>query len=162
MTPIDYTIIGIVVLSALLGVFRGLLREVLTLLTLLIALWAAWHFAEALLPYLGTGALSKPPLQMWAARGLMFLGVMLIGTVITAVVGQIVRTSMFSGLDRFLGFLFGGLRGILIIGVLVLLAQRSGLDGEAWWSKSKLIPYEQNVASFVGGLVGEHLPPAAR
>ena len=50
MTPIDYTIIGIVVLSALLGVFRGLLREVLTLLTLLIALWAAWHFADALLP----------------------------------------------------------------------------------------------------------------
>ena len=162
MTPIDYTIIGIVVLSALLGVFRGLLREVLTLLTLLIALWAAWRFADTLVPYLGTGALSKPPLQMWAARGLMFLGVMLIGSVITAVVGQLVRTSMFSGLDRFLGFLFGGLRGILIIGVLVLLAQRSGLDGEVWWSKSKLIPYEQNVASFVGGLVGEHLPRAAR
>ena len=91
----------------------------------------------------------------------MFLGVMLIGTVITAVVGQLVRTSMFSGLDRFLGFLFGGLRGILIVGVLVLLAQRSGLDGEAWWSKSKLIPYAQNVASFVGGLVGERLPRAA-
>lgn len=161
MTPIDYTIVGIVVLSALLGVFRGLLREVLTLLTLLIALWAAWHFADALVPYLGTGTLSKPPLQMWAARGLMFLGVMLIGTVITAVVGQIVRTSMFSGLDRFLGFLFGALRGILIIGVLVLLAQRSGLDGEAWWSKSKLIPYAQNVASFVGGLVGERLSRAA-
>jgi membrane protein required for colicin V production len=161
MTPIDYTIIGIVVLSALLGVFRGLLREVLTLLTLLIALWAAWHFADALVPYLGTGALSKPPVQMWAARGLMFLGVMLIGTVITAVVGQLVRTSMFSGLDRFLGFLFGALRGVLIVGVLVLLAQRSGLDGEAWWIKSKLIPYAQNVASFVGGLVGERLSRAA-
>ena len=43
MTPIDYTIVGIVVLSALLGLFRGLLREVLTLLTLLIALWVAWR-----------------------------------------------------------------------------------------------------------------------
>ena len=161
MTPIDYTIIGIVVLSALLGVFRGLLREVLTLLTLLIALWAAWHFADALLPYLGTGVLSKPPLQMWAARGLMFLGVMLIGTVITAVVGQIVRTSMFSGLDRFLGFLFGALRGVLIVGVLVMLAQRSGLDAQAWWGRSKLIPTAQSVASLLGGWVGERLPRAA-
>jgi membrane protein required for colicin V production len=161
MTPIDYTIIGIVVLSALLGLFRGLLREVLTLVTLLVALWAAWRFADALVPYLGSGALSKPPMQMWAARGLMFLGVLLLGTVITAVVAQIVRTSMFSGLDRFLGFLFGAARGILIVGVLVLLAQRSGLDGQAWWGKSRLIPYGQSVASFVGGLVGERLPRAA-
>ncbi len=161
MTPIDYTIIGIVVLSALLGLFRGLLREVLTLLTLLIALWLAWRFADALLPYLGSGALSKPPLQMWAARGLMFLAVMLIGTVITAVVGQLVRTSIFSGLDRFLGFLFGALRGVLIVGVLVMLGLRSGLDGQAWWGKSKLIPAGKSVAAFVGGLVGESLPRPA-
>jgi membrane protein required for colicin V production len=86
---------------------------------------------------------------------------MLIGTVITAVVAQIVRSSMFSGLDRFLGFMFGALRGILVVGVLVMLAQRSGLDGQAWWGKSRLIPYGQSVASFVGGLVGERLPRAA-
>ena len=158
MTPIDYTIIGIVLLSAVLGLFRGLLREVLSLLTLLIALWVAWRFADVLFPYLGSGALSRQPLQLWAARGLMFLGVMLIGTVITAAIAQIVHTSMFSGLDRFLGFVFGALRGMLIVGVAVMLAQRSGLDGQAWWGKSKLIPYGQSVASFVGAWVGEHLP----
>jgi membrane protein required for colicin V production len=161
MTPVDYALIGIVLLSALLGIFRGLVREVLTLLTWLIALWAAWRFAAVMLPLLGTGSFSKPPLQIWAARGLMFLGVMLLGSVIAAVVAQIVRTSMFSALDRFLGFVFGALRGLLVIGVVVMLAQRSGLDQQVWWGKSKLLPIGEGMASLVHGWVGERLAPSA-
>lgn len=160
MTPIDYWIIGIVVVSALMGALRGLFREVLTILTWLIALWAAWAYADIAIPYLGSGSLSQPPLQIWAARGLVFLGVMLLGTVITAVVAQFVRTSMFSGLDRFLGFLFGLLRGALIVGVLVMLAQRSGLDQQPWWSKSRLIPTAQVVAGVISSWVGDRIEVA--
>ncbi len=122
MTAVDYTLIGIVLLSSLLGLMRGLLREVLTLLTWLIALWAAWRFSGVMVPFLGSGAFSQPPLQQWAARGLMFLAVMLLGTVASTIAGQVVRTSMFSGTDRLLGFVFGTLRGILIVGVLLMLA----------------------------------------
>lgn len=157
MTPVDYTLIGIVLLSSLLGLMRGLLREVLTLLTWLIALWAAWRFADVMLPYLGSGVFSKPPLQLWAARGLMFLAVMLLGTVITTIAGQLVRTSMFSGMDRLLGFVFGTLRGILIIGVLLMLALQAGLDRQPWWRSSKLIPYGEGVAGMVRSWVGERL-----
>jgi membrane protein required for colicin V production len=161
MTSVDYILIGIFALSALLGLLRGLLREVLTIVTWLIALWLAWRFADVLLPYLGTGALSKPPVNLWAARGLMFLGIMLIGTVITAVVAQIVRASLFSGMDRFLGFVFGLLRGALIVGVLVMLAQRAGLNQQDWWQKSKLMPYGEAVAALMGSWVGERIRTVA-
>lgn len=160
MTPIDYWIIGIVVVSALMGALRGLFREVLTILTWLVALWAAWAHADVVIPYLGSGSLSKPPLQIWAARGLVFLGVMLLGTVLTTIVAQFVRTSMFSAVDRFLGFLFGLLRGALIVGVLVMLAQRSGLDQQPWWDKSRLIPYGQAMGSVVASWVGDRVESA--
>ncbi len=49
------------------------------------------------------------------------------------------------------------LRGALIVGVLVMLAQRSGLDQQPWWSKSRLIPTAQVVAGVISSWVGDRI-----
>jgi membrane protein required for colicin V production len=73
--------------------------------------------------------------------------------------GHFVRLSIFSGMDRFLGVVFGALRGMVLIGVFVILGQLLRLDGEHWWRQSLLIPYGESVANGVRALVGEPRVP---
>lgn len=154
MTLVDYLIVLLIVLSAVVGVARGFLREIIALVTWIIALFVAWHFAGRLEPYLG-GLLSSPHVRPWAARAILIIAVLLVGAGIGAIVTHLVRLSLFSGTDRFLGFLFGVVRGFVIFGVLVLVCQTLRLDGEHWWRASRLLPYGERAANLLLSMVGD-------
>ncbi|MBS0365273.1 MAG: CvpA family protein [Proteobacteria bacterium] len=154
MTTVDYIIIGAVVLSAIIGMARGFLREAMSVLTWIVALIVAWHFSSWLEPHLG-GSLSEPHVRTWAARVLMVVGVLVIGAAVSAVLTHFVRLSIFSGTDRLLGFLFGALRAAVVLGVFVMLGETLKLTGEPWWRQSQLIPYGASVANALRTLVGE-------
>jgi len=66
-----------------------------------------------------------------------------------------VRLSIFSGMDRLLGFAFGLLRGLVLLGVFVILGQLLRLQEEQWWRHSMLIPYGESMANGLRMLVGE-------
>lgn len=159
MVAIDYIIIAIVLVSAVTGLIQGFLREVCALVTWVLAVLLAWKFGALIEPHLG-GALRQAPYGLWAGRGIVFVGVLVVGGIIGAIVNHYVRLSMFSGLDRLLGFLLGLVRGVVIVGVVVVLAQQVKLDGEAWWKKSRLLPHMQPVANMLRSLAGEHLSGA--
>ena len=118
----------------------------------LVALFVAWHFSDMIEPHLG-GLLpasyvgpgpraSSSSRSSCSRRGL------------GAIMGHYVRLSIFSGIDRFLGFLFGAARGLVLIGVFVILGQLLKLDGEPWWRHSMLLPYGHSVANGLRVLVG--------
>jgi membrane protein required for colicin V production len=157
MTNVDYVIIGLFLTSAIIGLIRGLLREVIAVLSWVVGLWCAWHYSALLTPYLG-GALQKEPLHTWAARGIIFAAALLIGTLIGALVNHFVRLSIFSGFDRLLGFIFGLARAAVIAAVAVLLAQQVRLDTEIWWNKSRLLPPIELLADALRSIVGEAMP----
>lgn len=157
MVAIDYIILAIVLVSAITGLIQGFLREVCSLLSWVLAVWLAWKIGPSLEPHLG-GVLRQAPYGIWAARGIVFITVLVVGGIIGAIVSHYVRLSIFSGLDRFLGLLLGVVRGVVIVGVVMILAQQVKLDGEAWWKKSKLLPVTQPVANLLRALAGEHLP----
>jgi membrane protein required for colicin V production len=152
MIAVDYLIIALVVISAIVGLARGLLREVIALVTWIAALLIAWHFSAALEPYLGT-ALSGAQ-RSWVSRIILLILVLLVGAGVGAIIAHFVRLSIFSGMDRFLGFVFGLLRGLVILGVVVTLCQMLRLNAEGWWHHSLLIPYAEHVAGTVRLLVG--------
>jgi membrane protein required for colicin V production len=154
MNWIDYLLIALIVISCVAGVLRGLLREVIALLTWIAAVWLAWHYAAVLEPRLG-GALANEGVRAWAARTIIFLAVVLIGTGIGALVGHLVRLSLFSGTDRFFGGIFGFLRALVMIGLFVMLCHALRLNGEPWWRGSTLIPYGERAANVLRGMVGE-------
>jgi membrane protein required for colicin V production len=156
MNVADYLVIAAIVVSAIVGLVRGFLREAVALITLIVALFVAWHFAEALEPHLG-GLVSKPPASTWAARAILFILVMLLGMGVAWVLGQFVRVPFFRGTDRLLGFVFGLLRGILLFGVFVILGQLLQLDSERWWTKSRLMPYGVGVANGLRAIVGDQM-----
>jgi membrane protein required for colicin V production len=95
--------------------------------------------------------------RTWAARTIIFLIVLLIGMAVGVILSYFVRLSIFSGTDRLLGFVFGLVRGVLLLGVFVILAQLLQLDGERWWMKSKLIPYGESIANGLRAIVGEEM-----
>jgi membrane protein required for colicin V production len=153
MNIADYLVIAAVVLSAAVGAVRGFLRESIALGTWLVALFVAWHFSDMIEPHLG-GLLGASYVRPWAARVIIVALILLFGAGLGALIGHYVRLSIFSGMDRFLGFVFGAARGVVLIGVFVILAQLLKLDGEIWWRHSMLLPYGDSVASGLRVLVG--------
>ncbi len=155
MTGLDFLILAVVVISALVGAFRGFLREVCALVTWVLAVWLAWHFGPALEPWMG-GSLRQPPFGLWAGRGIVFFVVLIAGTLVGVLVSRMVRLSLFSGMDRFLGLLMGVARGIVATAVIVILGQSVKLHSEGWWQQSRLIKQIEPVAGLLRSLSGGH------
>ena len=150
----DYLVILAILLSALVGALRGFLRESVALGAWIIALFLAWHFADLIEPHLG-GLLADSTVRPWAARVIVIVLVLLLGAATGAILGHFVRLSIFSGMDRLLGFGFGLLRGFVLLGVFVILGQLLRLQGEGWWRHSLMIPYGESIANGLRSLVGE-------
>lgn len=161
MTTPDYVIIAAILVSALIGAARGLLREGIALATWIVALILAWHFSDLVEPHLG-GVLSGTAAKPWVARLVVLGATLLIGALIGSVVSQFVRLSIFTGMDRLMGFALGVLRGLLLFGIFVMLGQLLKLDRDHWWRDSHLIPVGESVANGVRFLVGEGAQPHSR
>ena len=157
MVTLDYIVLAVIIGSAVVGAFRGFLREVISVISWILAVWLAWKLAPGLAPKFG-GALQEPVYGLWAARALIFLLVVIAGFFLGAVVNYFVRLSMFNALDRLLGFLLGLLRGLVVVGIAIILGQAMRLDGEDWWKQSRLIAIMHPVAGVLRVLAGEHLP----
>jgi membrane protein required for colicin V production len=153
MTPVDYIIAAAVGLSVLFGAVRGFLRESVALLGWLVGLWLAWRYAYLVEPYLG-GALAGTDLQVWAARAIVLLAVVIASWILGSMLGYLVeRSGLTLGVDRLLGSVFGLVRGAVIVGFAVMLGEAADLQGEAWWRESRLVPVGQEMAGVLRGYV---------
>ena len=150
----DYVVLAALIVSAVVGLARGFLREAIALVAWIFALAIAGHYSELVEPHLG-GLLAGPLVKPWAARLIILVLVLLVGALIGALANHFVRLSIFSGMDRLLGFFFGLLRGLLLFGVLVMLGQLLHLDSERWWRDSRLMPHGESAANGIRFLVGE-------
>jgi membrane protein required for colicin V production len=159
MNSADYVIVAVILLSAVIGAARGFLREAISFAAWVIALFVAWHFSDLVEPHLG-GLLAGSDVRPWAARVIIVLLLLVLGSVVGALLAHFVRLSIFSGTDRLLGFAFGMLRGFVLLGVFVILGQLLRLQGELWWGHSTLIPYGESIANGVRTLVGAEREPA--
>jgi len=154
MNGADWIIIAVVTISCAIGVWRGFLREAISLATWVIGLWLAWTFSSAVEPMLG-GLLSGPDVKVWVARLIILVLVVLAGNLVGFIVTKAVRYSPFGAADRVLGLLFGLLRGALLIGIGVILGELVELDGESWWKESAVLPYTEFLGDWVRALVNE-------
>jgi membrane protein required for colicin V production len=153
MTKVDYILAATVLISVLFGVIRGFLRESIALLGWLVGLWLAWRYAAELLPFLG-GELAGTPLQIWVARGIVLLAVVVCAWLLGSLLGYLVqRSGLTLGIDRLLGGVFGLVRGAVIVGFVVMLGEAARLEGEAWWKESKLLPAGREMARVLRGYV---------
>jgi membrane protein required for colicin V production len=153
MTSLDYILAGIVLVSVLFGAIRGFLRESIALLGWLVGLWMSWRYASLVQPYLG-GLLRDTPLQLWVARLIVLIAVVVCAWLLGSLLGYVVqRSGLTLGVDRILGSVFGLVRGAVIVGFAVMLAEAADLPSEPWWKESKLLPLGHEMASVLRGYV---------
>ena len=108
-------------------------------------------------PQIWRGVLVGSPLRIWAARAIIFVGILLLGGAVSVIVSHYVRVSMFAGMDKFLGLVFGIIRGIVIVGAFTIAVQAMRMDEDDAWKSSKLLPYASGVADALRGIVGDKL-----
>lgn len=154
MIWVDYTIIGIIALSTLIGLIRGLVREALSLVAWVVALWVAFSFA----PH-GSGLFAShiqaPSLQLAAAFASLFIITLILAAVVNYLITRLVDKSGLKGTDHMLGVLFGTARGVVVVSLVVLLAGATPLPKDQWWQESVLINHFQPMAVWLRG----YLPP---
>ena len=143
----DFLLIVILLMSMAMGVIRGFFRELLSIIGWVLAIWVAWEYSHLLAPYLGSG-LSEAA-KLWAGRMILFMGVLITALLAGNLVSMIVQRSALSVPDRSLGMLFGFVRGIILIGLVVMVAQILQMPDQPWWDNSKLVPYGTAVADWM-------------
>lgn len=140
MAVIDYIILAVVVISALVSFARGFLREVLSLAAWTIAIVVAFQFASDAAPYFGRW-LSDPNLQYWAAVVALFLAALLCCGIVNWLIGQFFSEFGTSGTDRSLGIMLGAARGAVVVALLLLGARVISLPVDEWGNEAKLYPH---------------------
>ena len=148
-TP-DIVILIVVLLSALIGLARGLISEVLSL--------ASWALAFILALYLAPWVGERLSAELANARlvigfAIVFVTVLIAGALVQWLVRKLVESSGLTGTDRFLGFLFGSARGVLVC-IVALIALRPFAEETDWWQASVIRPelaaFEEDVLQLMG------------
>lgn len=155
MIWVDYVIIGIIGLSALISLVRGFMREALSLVVWILAFWVAWTFFRELAQHLTW--FSVPSVRLGVSLALLFLVTLMVGGLVNFLVGQLVDKTGLTGTDRLIGMLFGAARGILLVTLLILLAGLTPLPDDPWWKSSQLIEYFQELAVWLKTFLPEDI-----
>ena len=134
MTWVDYAVIGVLVLSVAWGVWRGLVHEVLSLAGWILAFLAANMLATPFAETFPAGM--RPELRIVVAWVLVFVGVLVLAALLSALVTKFVKVSVLHSLNRWLGALFGLLRGLVIIIALAMIAGLTPLPRMPDWTSS--------------------------
>jgi membrane protein required for colicin V production len=140
ITP-DWIIIGVIVLSSLISLIRGFVKEAVSL-----GIWvAAYIVAMTFGPWLSslmTEIDMAPSIRLILARVILFVAVLISGSIANYLLGKLVETTGLSSTDRLIGLVFGAFRGVLIVlAVLILLPKIAPVTEDQWWQNAVLIPH---------------------
>ncbi|HLQ84887.1 MAG TPA: CvpA family protein [Salinisphaeraceae bacterium] len=149
----DFAILAIVALSALIGFFRGFLREVIGLASWILAFYVAIIGYETAASWLQPW-IDSDLIRMIAGFAVLFIAVLLLGAIVNYILGRLASKTGFAGTDRVLGGAFGILRGVAILVLLVLFAGMTPVPRDAWWQESVFVGNLQAGAE----RVRDHLP----
>lgn len=139
MTAFDYAVLTILLASVLLGLWRGVVSELLALAAWVVAFLVARQMAAQVAVWLGA-YVAEPGLRLAAAYALVFVGVLIVFAIARMLISLMLKAVGLGLLDRLLGAAFGILRGIVVVLVVVLVAGMTPLPKAEWWRNAVLAP----------------------
>jgi membrane protein required for colicin V production len=139
MTAFDYAVLGVTLLSVAISIWRGLVREVMSLLSWLGALWVAARFSVGFSDWM-PAAIANPSARYGAAFALLFLGTVIALELVGVLLARLLRAVGLGFVDRALGAVFGVARGALLAWILTLLGGLTALPQQDWWRESLMAP----------------------
>lgn len=152
MSWLDLVILGIIVLSALISLIRGFVKESISLITWIVAAVLAFRYfspmAELLEPFV-----EAPTIRNVAAFAILFIFTLVVGAIVNFIMSQLVSKTGLSGTDKALGVVFGAARGVLIVTMVVLLASLTPMPEASWWQDSATVGFFQQLAEWVKSII---------
>lgn len=137
----DWLIVGIVGLSCLVSLMRGFVQEAMSLTVWFLAIAVAMLFGEQLSAMM-TDSIATPSLRNIIAFSGLFVVTVVLGSLVSKLLGQLVNSVGLGSTDRILGTLFGFARGVIIVlALLIFVPAVINVQGDDWWQSSTLIPH---------------------
>lgn len=167
MTAFDYTVLAILGCSILIGLMRGAIREIFSVLGWMVAFYAAKSWNPRLIQYVPE-QIPGETFKVIAAFVVAFLLVLLCCSLISLLLTTLLKAVGLGGANRLLGGFVGSVRGLLLIGIVIILAGMTEIPKDVRWTNAMLsAPLEALVVQCLPWLpdsisqrvhLGQHLP----
>ena len=148
----DLVILGIILISSLIGFFRGLIKEALSLASWFAAIFIAGLFSAQLSDLMG-GLIDSDTVRRVAAFALLFIMTIFVGTLVGNLVSKLTSAIGLGGIDRVLGMVFGLIRGVIVVLLAVLITIQFEFT-LAWYEGALLVPYAVQAIEYLQTLFG--------
>ncbi|MDR3494613.1 MAG: CvpA family protein [Ancalomicrobiaceae bacterium] len=156
ITLLDGIVLAVILISAILAMYRGFIREIFSIASWAAAAAAAYFLYKPILP-VAKQYINNDYVALGVTVGVIFLAVLIVVSYITMKISDFVLDSSFGALDRSAGFLFGAARGLLLLVVAMMFFNWFVPEGQQpkWVSASKSKP----VLKYLGDKLEAALPP---
>jgi membrane protein required for colicin V production len=153
---IDYSIIGIILFSTLISIVRGFVREALSLIIWGAAFVIAYKFGSAFgIKFLSM--IESETIQQIVGFVAVFFIALIVGAIANYFIGSLVYGTGLGGTDRVIGLAFGLVRGVLLVGVLLLSAALTNVNQSPAWAQSKVLPQFTGLVNWLYGILPEKI-----
>jgi len=136
VTGFDFVLLGVLGVSTTLGLWRGLIKELLSLVAFGLAFLAAVWWGPGLSDLSLLSWVKHEYLRLGISYAGIFVATLLCVGLVNLALGAMIKSTGLSPADRGLGGLFGFLRGFLLVLVLVVIAGYTPLPQEVWWKQA--------------------------
>lgn len=137
---VDYAIISVIALSAITGLIRGFIKEIVALGVWVIAGWMAFVYAKPVANWLATYVQDNSA-RVILAYVVIIVGTLIIGGLLNTMLSFIMHHSGLTGTDRLLGVGFGTVRGIFVVALVLVVVRLSAFPEEDYRKHSLLYHY---------------------
>lgn len=152
---VDYSILSFIGISVILGIWRGFVREAMSLITWVSAITIAIVYFEPVSNWITM--ISMVGLKMIIAFVLLVLSTLIVGGILSHLITRLIKFTGFGTTDRIVGTFFGLARGAVIVAVAILVAGPTPLSKDPLWVESKLIPRFEPVSLWMKNRIPEDL-----
>lgn len=139
MAALDWIFVALLVASMLIGAWRGLVFEVLSLLGWVVAFFVAQWFAQDVAAWLPMGE-SAGALRYAAGFVIVFIAAVFAFGFLTSLAKKLIEAIGLRPVDRALGAIFGVLRGLVLLLAVAVVAGLTPMGQAPWWQESQAAP----------------------
>lgn len=147
MSWVDLGIVSIILISGIIGLLRGFVREIMSLVVWTAAFTIAYKLSGSFAHYFAFASDNRS-VQSSISFTVLFLGTFLVGAIANFIIGRAVSGTGLSSVNRGIGFLFGTARGVLLVSSVVFVLAMLSMQKTTWWKQSALLPAFQKIATW--------------
>ena len=135
LNMVDYILLAVVVLSLLLGLMRGFVREIIAIIAWVIAVMLMMFMAPLWAHYF-SGISANHTVQLYCTYGAILIVVWIVGAIVGKIISRMVDYSSLMLVNHFLGGVFGAVRGVVICVFLALVVVLTSFANNPLWVQS--------------------------